>query len=604
MKIVVAAIVIGGLCIFAMGVLSRAISVPRLVLASSKEKPETRNLPPEDSAKSKRPEAKYVGSNACFVCHSDISKKFSLTDMGRSMDTATPELLDTLRLPGHVDDPKQDRHFEVFLRDGKLYQSEWQTGSDGSEVFRDTREVEWIVGAGANGFGGIVRREGYLFQGPLSYYSKAAKWDLSPGYEFGDYGFNRPILAGCIGCHSGRPRPVPATNGRYEEPAFSQLAIGCENCHGPGSAHVAAMREGKELPGSAHHAIVNPAALAPGLANDICMSCHQTGDLRVFQPGKTYADFRPGEPLDKTLSILMVPPKPESPPDADHLQHYYSMTLSKCYRATAGRLTCITCHDPHIEPSRDSAPAYFAAKCLTCHTRKSCTAPLESRLKTNPSDDCIGCHMPKRDVRTIQHASITNHRILSRPGEPFPAEAFQQTTPALPDLVHLDPAPGASNVPPPALTLLEAYGELLDQHPDYTDRYFQTLGQLEQSSPNDTLVQSALGRRDLRAAKYESAIEHLQRAIAIGPPQATTYGDLGDALVKLDRPEEALSAQQKAVALDPFNPQLQKAEIVSYVNLKQYANAKAALTHYLEVFPQDSFMRHMLEMASAGAHPQ
>jgi len=28
----------------------------------------------------------------------------------------------------------------------------------------------------------------------------------------------------------------------------------------------------------------------------------------------------------------MVPPKRESPPQQDLLEHYYSMTLSKCYR--------------------------------------------------------------------------------------------------------------------------------------------------------------------------------------------------------------------------------------------------------------------------------
>ena len=78
------------------------------------------------------------------------------------------------------------------------------------------------------------------------------------------------------------------------------------------------------------------------------MSCHQTGDGRVLKPGKNYRDFRPGTRLDDTLSILIVPPKRDAPPQSDLLQHYFSMILSKCYRSSAGRMGCITCHDPHV----------------------------------------------------------------------------------------------------------------------------------------------------------------------------------------------------------------------------------------------------------------
>ena len=42
---------------------------------------------------------------------------------------------------------------------------------------------------------------------------------------------------------------------------------------------------------------MNPGGVASQLANDICMSSHQGGDACVLQPGKTYQDFRPGEPL-------------------------------------------------------------------------------------------------------------------------------------------------------------------------------------------------------------------------------------------------------------------------------------------------------------------
>jgi len=178
-----------------------------------------------------------------------------------------------------------------------------------------------------------------------------------------------------------------------------------------------------EVPGQGEDtAIVNPARLQPELSNNICMSCHQTGDLRLLRPGKKFSDFQPGEPLDHTLSILMVPPKPGDP-QTDLLQHQYSMTLSKCYRSSGGRLSCITCHDPHRQPTRQEAPAYYAKKCLACHTEQSCTVPLEKRQHSMPPDDCAGCHMPKRDIKVISHSTVTNHRIVARPDEPLPEVA-------------------------------------------------------------------------------------------------------------------------------------------------------------------------------------
>ena len=212
---------------------------------------------------------------------------------------------------------------------------------------------------------------------------------------------------------------------------------------------------------------MNPASLTPDLANNICMACHEIGDERILKPGKEYKDIRPGEPLDNTLSIFMTPPTREAPPDKDHLQHYYAMTLSKCYRASGGRLSCITCHDPHLEPAKEEAPAFFNKRCMSCHTDESCKLPMKARQQSSPPDNCIGCHMPKREIGFIAHSSLTNHRITAQANEPFPESAFSQTTAALPDLVHLNPAPGKQDVDPPLLTLLQVYGELAAHRPEY-----------------------------------------------------------------------------------------------------------------------------------------
>jgi tetratricopeptide repeat protein len=555
------------------------------------------------SAAPATPGAEYAGSAACGQCHQDIYKQFSKTGMGRSMSQVTPALLKTIQAPASVQDKNTNANIEVEVRDGKLFQTQYEKGADGREIYRDSHQLEWIIGAGENGFGGLLKQDDYLFQAPLSFYSKTQKWGLSPGYEFGNYGFNRPILPACIFCHSGRPGAIQEGNGRFETPPFAELAIGCENCHGPGASHVVAMQMGSGNYEGHDPTIVNPAHLSTALADNICMSCHQTGDVRVLKPGKDFKDFRPGTPLDDTLSILMVPPKRESPPQSDLLEHDYSMMLSKCYRASGGKLGCITCHDPHVEASREEAPVYFRNKCMTCHSEKSCTLALDVRQHQQPSDDCAGCHMQKRYVQEISHSSITNHRILSRPDEPFPEAAFQQTTPTLPDLIHLNPVPGQKDTVPP-LVLLQAYGELADQHPEYLKRYFEVLEQLERTDPGNALVLAATGTRDLQAGKYEEAVTNLRRALETGPRKTVLYTELADTLVKLDRSAEAAVVLRKAIGLDPFNSALQKTLIVRLIELKEYASARTALESYVERFPEDSFMRQMLARSQAGGQPK
>lgn len=550
-------------------------------------------------------EAVYLGSGACSRCHLDIYNHFVQTAMGRSMTPATQEFLHTLPLPASYYDPTFNRHYEVEERDGKLVQSEFELDNSGKEVFRNTKVIDWIIGADVNGLGGLVNHDNYIFEAPLSYFSKATKWELSPGYQRGDYGFSRVIAPGCIFCHSGRSQPVARTDGKYNSPAFTQLAVGCENCHGPGSAHVAAMDEGDEYPKGKDPTIVNPANLKPALANDICKSCHQTGDARFFQPGKTYADFRPGTPLNRVLAILMVPPTRANPPSEDHVEHYYSMILSKCYRASmadpkAKQLRCISCHDPHVQPAGMEAAVFYNSRCLACHTEKSCKASQTVRAQTAsataPADNCIGCHMPRRKTGTIRHSALTNHRIIARPDEPFPDVAFEMTTAALPDLIYLDATP--EQPVPPRITLLQAYAQLQQQLPAYKQSYDKLLQELASSEPENALVQAELGNQAFAAKQYDEARRHLEQAVRLDPMQSDAYAKLSEIAREQGRTEDAVTEAQKAATLDPFSAQIRKSMILSLISAQRYPEAEDALKKYLDDFPEDDVMRKALAMAT------
>ena len=366
----------------------------------------------------------YVGSKACAPCHKDIYDQFVKTEMGRSMSLPdVPSQLEKVPKPVTAYDKQIGRYFEVARQGSDLYHSEYALDSAGEVLFRHTEKIVFVVGTGANGFSYLVQRGDYLFQAPLSFYSRTRSWDLSPAHEMG---FDRPIVTGCIVCHSGQPQPVANRNGLYQQPPFKELAIGCERCHGPGQLHVEARTKGTPPSAGADLSIVNPARLPSWLADNVCMQCHEQGDARVLQSGKDFLDFRPGTPLNETVAIFKVPLRRGSGAESPLLNHYYLMTLAKCYRASNGGLACITCHDPHQEPAAQESPGHYRRKCFQCHTNGSCPLPLTTRLRGSSPNDCVGCHMPKVSLHTISHSALTDHRIVITPDEPYPDAAFER----------------------------------------------------------------------------------------------------------------------------------------------------------------------------------
>lgn len=542
----------------------------------------TRELAAQLTFRNTEPNVAYIGSKACAGCHSDVYKKFLSTAMGRSMATAVPESRGS---PVLIHSDTLNRYFKVFSDASGIYQTEYEQAGD-VKTFENTHKLSYVIGAGENGKSFAVQRGDYLFQAPLSYYSKEDKWALSPGFETVDQGFNRPIFDACITCHAGRPQAVANRDGLFRSPPFLELAIGCENCHGPGQLHIAEKSRG--IRAEPDTSIVNPAHLPARLAEDICMKCHQGGDTRALLPGKYYDDVRPGVPLLQTVAIASLPLAADQ---GDLLEHHVSMKLSKCYRASAGKLSCLTCHNPHEEPDGTRAAAYFREKCLTCHTSANCTLSLQTRLAQQPPDNCIGCHMPKRGLTQISHSALTNHRIPARPGEEMPLDLPESQSTDLPNLLLLDNFAGAK--PLPDITKLSLYGELMTRDPRLQQPYLALLDRLADTSPNDPLVLAALGRKAL-LEKSPRAVNLLQRAVRNGATSKATMIDLSEAQAETGNASDAISTLQQAEDLYPYSPEISKHLLLRLIQDKQYDRAKQVLERYVEQFPEDDFMRGKL----------
>ena len=535
------------------------------------------------------PSVHYVGSKVCATCHSAIYKQFLQTDMGNSM-FAPAKLLDLGWLSQPVDffNQRHNRHYRIFSRGPRVFQSEYQIDASGQDVFRHTEELSYVIGTGVNGATPIVRRGNYFFQAPISYYSATKSWDLSPNYETRDFAFSLPITSDCVGCHSGRIQPVRDREALYQEPPVIEPAIGCERCHGPGELHASERIAGAPLPpGGIDTAIVNPRKLPPWLADNICMNCHE-GDIRVFQQGKSWEDFRPGTALNDTVFILKPPIDPQAA-QSPLLEHYYSMTLSKCYRASAGKLGCQTCHDPHIEPSAAEAPKYFREKCLQCHTEKSCTLNVHQRLAQQPQDSCSSCHMAKKPALTVSHSTLTDHRILRTTNQSYPQSAFAESLPGT-GFIHVNAIPGKTDAVP-EITLLKAYRkELMRGELQFKDHYFATLDHLEASGSTDPFVLSAVAQKAGSDGNLPKAIRFAKQALEGDSSSDSGYLLLEGFLARSGDLSGSVEVLKKGIGAFPFSDALYQALAVRQLSGGNVTES-AAIQHGLELFPENAVLR-------------
>lgn len=556
-----------------------------------------------------RPGVAYVGSHTCGKCHQAIFREFEKTAMARSMSLPYeyPDIV-AVSKPVTFFDRKLNEYFEIYHQGKVLYQSIYQLDQNQGVVFRHTEKITYVMGTGLNGIGYVIRRGNYLFQAPLAYYTKMHNWSLSPWGGQYAFGFSRPITAGCVVCHSGRARPVLGTQGRYKNPPFAELGIGCENCHGPGQLHVEERLGGAPLPKGVDHTIVDPSKLPGWLANNICMSCHQEGAAAVLKPGKHFLDFRPGTPLDETVALLKLPLDNASNTSLPLLDHYSEMAMSKCYRSSGGRLKCITCHDPHFQPTTQQAVGYYRKRCLTCHMVTSCGLPLLARSKEN-DDNCFGCHMPRTGVKFVAHAAVTNHRIIAYPNEPYPKAAFQDTSQTSLGLIHLDRIPNKKTANLPPLVLLKAYAEILQEHPSNAlmKRYWKLLDRCARIDPKNSFVLSALAHKEAKSGTKggtAEAVRDLDAAIKNGSTEPSDRLMLADLLARLGRSEQSIDVLKAGVAADPYVSVFYLALAIRFAKAGHVSEALGVINKALILFPEDPFLRQFGEkLKGAGMTP-
>lgn len=549
------------------------------------------------------PGVEYVGSEACAPCHRKIYNEYMRTPHGQaaSLPDQRPELRD-LPAEGVSICEKEPAHcFRVFRENSSYYMSEYEPGPNGTDLNKQTERVAYALGQPMTGVGYVIQRGDYLFEAPLSYYAGSQDkypqgWGISPGYEKDPLGFARPLVGSCMYCHVGRLRPTDDASNLYKSPPFGELTVGCESCHGPGALHVVEQKKHKQILGKIDTSIVNTAHVSSRLADETCIYCHEFGEARIPQPGKSFVDYRPGTPLLDTMAIF----KSRLLMGWNMMEWSDEMALSKCYRASGGRINCFTCHDPHMTPSAQKAPLFYREKCLKCHKESSCRAPLEKRRTTDPADNCVTCHMPKHTApRFVMLGTTgTSHRIVATEDQPLPPLTTPQTSPDPATgliLVNSNPDSRYKEIDP--TVLLQAYQSVLLRNSnrlDLRDRYNQLLDQLAQSAPENVTVLSALAKRELEKhlpKADSSAMAYLTKAVELGSNSPQDYMLLSELLYRSGRKAESIRILNKAVSLFPYIPTPFENLGYCYLSVGDYAHAKEIVNTGLRVYPNDPNLR-------------
>jgi len=329
--------------------------------------------------------ATYVGSRACQRCHAPMYERWTRTRMAnvvRDPNERPDAIIPDLATPDPLVTFKKDQIAFVY---GSKWKQRYFTKA-GDDYY--PLPAQWDV---------THRQWRPYFVGPNT------DW-WTPHYPADN--MKRPTGPLCDGCHS--------VNYDVRTKRVAEWNVGCERCHGPGSAHVARPTRVN---------IVNPSRLDGFGGADVCIQCHSQGrPLRNPIEGQYYdwpVGFQVGasrladywELEEHTLGQTTFTHFADGTAHKNRMQGN-DFVQSRMY---ARGVTCFSCHDPHGTANNADLIKPARSICLTCHGPQSPNGPhaatIEQHTHHQPGSagsDCVSCHMPEIE-QTIGDVNVRSH---------------------------------------------------------------------------------------------------------------------------------------------------------------------------------------------------
>lgn len=349
-----------------------------------------------------RANLKFVGSKSCQPCHASIYARWKRTPMANV-----------------VRDPRE--HPDAILADF----------SNAPSYINFTKgQIAFVYGS--------IWKQNYFTQVGNEYYPLPGKWDIAhrkwvpylvkedwwaPYYPPHDN--ERPTGPTCNGCHS--------VNYNIQTKAVTEWNVGCEDCHGPGSAHIK-----QPTPQN----IVNPADLNYISGNNVCMQCHVQARPAQSPVQGQYYDWPPefhdaigrigfSAALAHLEDYWKLEPHKAGEANfyyfADGTAHKNRMQGDDFVKSLMYRhgVTCYDCHDVHGTSYPFELRKPPDQMCAECHAPASENGPYGSTIEAHThhkpgstGSSCISCHMPKIETEGV-------------PGQFVHAHTFGFITPAM-----------------------------------------------------------------------------------------------------------------------------------------------------------------------------
>jgi predicted CXXCH cytochrome family protein len=260
------------------------------------------------------------------------------------------------------------------------------------------------------------------------------------------------------------------------------------------------------------------------------------------------------------------------------VSHVEQLAISACLRGSAGKLWCGTCHNPH--GSSVDRKADILRICTSCHPSVQLAATHQPGPQSG-ANDCVSCHMPRRQASDIAHAVVTDHRILRRPNQSQPAPAL---TPQLAPWREPGPSLADRNL---GLALFNV-GKQSRSLPAL-QKAFTLLSHV--SDKKDASVAAAVGYLLLGSGQTRAAVDRFQQAVSGEPSNCEYWLDLGVAQEAAGDNANAATSLRRSIEANPYDYRSYQALAELYTTANQPARAQSVRDEFQRLVPQNLILR-------------